>query len=73
MVGILLIKITKTKNIEGITYVNTESRADAFADDTTFSMSQKEDNLGYATKYLNNFHTISGLACNLDKTHTIPV
>ena len=73
MVEVLLIKITKTKNMEGVTYFKTESRAEAFADDTTLFMTRKESNLRYATQYINEFHTISGLACNLDKTNVIPV
>ena len=70
-----MIKITKTRKIEGVTYVNNESRAEAFADDTTLFMSRKESNLSYATKYINEFWTISGsgLASNLDKTNIIPV
>ena len=45
MVEVLLIKITKTKNMEGVTYFKTESRAEAFADDTTLFMTRKESNL----------------------------
>ena len=73
MVEVLLIKITKTKNIEGITYFKTESRAEAFADDTTLFMTRKESNLRFASRYINKFHSISGLACNMDKTNVIPV
>ena len=73
MVEILLIKITKSKNLEGVTYVNSESRAEAFADDTTLFMTRKESNLRNATAYINHFHSISGLACNIDKTNVIPV
>ena len=73
MVEILSIKIDKTQNLEGVTYVNSESCAEAFADDTTLFMSRKESNLRNATTYINKFHTISGLACNIDKTNVIPV
>ena len=73
MVEILLIKITNTKNITGITYATQESRAETFADDTTLFMERNEANLRNATKYIQHFHKISGLACNLDKTSVIPI
>ena len=73
MVEILLIKITSTKNITGITYGTKESRAETFADDTTLFMERTEENLRTATKYIQHFHKISGLACNLDKTSVIPI
>ena len=73
MVEILLIKITTTKNITGITYGTKESRAETFADDTTLFMERTEENLRTATKYIQHFHKISGLACNLDKTSVIPI
>ena len=73
MVEILLIKITSTKNITGITYATNESRAETFADDTTLFMERTEENLRNATKYIQHFHKISGLACNLDKTSVIPI
>ena len=73
MVEILLIKITRSKNISGIVYALNEAKAEAFADDTTLFMERTASDLQYATKYIQNFHTISGLACNLDKTNVIPV
>ena len=42
MVEILLIKISTTKNITGITYASKESRAETFADDTTLFMERSE-------------------------------
>jgi hypothetical protein len=36
-------------------------------------MQRSPENLRAATKYIKDFHTISGLACNLDKTHIIPI
>ena len=72
MVEILLIKNSKTRNIKGIIYALTEAKAEAFADDTTLFMICTSNNLRNATKYIQNFHTISDLACNLDKTHMIP-
>ena len=73
MVEILLIKINTTKNITGITYASKESRAETFADDTTLFMERSETNLRNATKYIHQFHKISGLACNIDKTSIIPI
>ena len=73
MVEILLIKITRTKNIKGIIYALTEAKAEAFADDTTLFMTRTKNNLIHATKYIQQFHRISGLACDLDKTHVIPL
>ena len=73
MVEILLLKINYTKNITGITYAHTESRSETFADDTTIFLERNEANLRNTTKYIKQFHTISGLACNLDKTVVIPV
>ena len=73
MVEILLIKITHTKNITGIKYATKESRAETFADDTTLFMERNEENLRNATKYIQQFHNISGLACNIDKTSVIPI
>ena len=71
MVEILLIKITTTKNITGITYATKEARAETFADDTTLFMTRTESNLRNAVKYIKHFHKISGLSCNLDKTSVI--
>ena len=73
MVKVLLIRITKNKNITGVVYGLTETKALAFADDTTLFMTRTSKNLRKSSKYIQNFHTISGLACNLDKTHIIPV
>jgi hypothetical protein len=73
MVEILLIKITKSKNIKGIVYALSEAEAEAFADITTLIMERSPENLRAAKKYIQDFHTISGLACNLDKTHVIPI
>ena len=66
MVEVLLIKITKTKNITGVTYALRDARAEAFADDITLFMKRCPNNLKYATKYITAFHKISGLACNID-------
>ena len=52
MVEILLIKITRTKNIKGIIYALTEAKAEAFADDTTLFMTRTKNNLIHATKYI---------------------
>ena len=73
MVEVLPIKISKTQNIEGVNYVNSESQPEPFADDKTLFMTRKDSNLCNATQYINEFHSISGLACNLDKTNLIPI
>ena len=73
MVEVLRIKITKSKNIEGIVYALSEAKAEAFADDTTLFMKRSPENLRAATKYIQQFHSISGLSCNLNKTHVIPI
>ena len=72
-VEILLLKINHSKNITGITYAQTESRSETFADDTTILLERSESNLLTATKYITQFHNISGLSCNLDKTVVIPI
>ena len=73
MVEILLIKINYTKNLTGITYASHESRSETFADDTTIFLTRTENNLRFAKKYLVDFHVLSGLACNIDKTVVIPL
>ena len=73
MVEILLIKINHTKNLKGITYAQHESRSETFADDTTVFIERNEHNLRNAVKYITQFHSISGLACNIDKTVVIPI
>ena len=73
MVDILLIKIPKSKNISGIVYALSEAKAEAFADDTTLFMKRTQKKLRAANKYIKDFHTISILECNHEKTHVIPV
>ena len=73
MVEMLLIKINHTKNLTGITYATHESRSETFADDTTIFLTRTENNLRFAKKYLVDFHTLSGLACNIDKSVLIPL
>ena len=73
MVEMLLIKINFSKNLKGITFATHESRSETFADDTTIFLERGEANLRTATKYIQNFYTISGLACNIDKTNIIPI
>ena len=73
MVEILLIKITKGKNIQGLVYALSEDKAEAFADATNLFMRRSPENLRAAKKYIQEFHSISGLSCNLDKTHVIPI
>ena len=49
MVEVLLIKITKSKNITGVVYALNEAKAEAFADDTTLFMKRTASNLLHAT------------------------
>ena len=73
MVEILLIKINYTKNLKGIRYAKKESRSETFADDTTVILERSEEYLRYAMKCLIDFHKLSGLQCNIDKTMVIPI
>ena len=73
MVEILLIKINYTKNLKGIRYAKRESRSETFADDTTVILERSEEYLRYALKCLVDFHKLSGLQCNIDKTMVIPI
>ena len=68
----LLNKITKSKNIQGVYISEQECKAQAFADDTTCLISKDENSLGMCIKYIENFKQISGLAANLNKTNVIP-
>ena len=72
MVEMLLIKINYSKKIKGITFATHESRSETFADNTTIFLERGEENLKNATKYIQNFYTISGLACNIEKNKYIP-
>ena len=67
MIEILLIKINHTENLTGITFALIESRSETFADDTTIFLERTD------TKYITQFHNISGLSCNLDKTVVVPI
>ena len=69
----VLIKINYSKNLKGITFATHESRSETFVDDTTIFLERGEDNLRTATKYIQNFYTISGLACNIEKTNIIQI
>ena len=72
-VEVLLIKLTSTKLITGITFGCTEGRAETFADDTTIYFERTPENLRNAIKCLQQFALISGLQCNLEKTSVIPI
>ena len=73
MVEILLLKINFTTNLTGITFAKQESRSETFADDTTIILQRTKNNLIFAKKYLTDFHSISGLSCNVEKTNVIPI
>ena len=71
-VEILLIKITKSKNIQGVKIGKKECKAQTFADDTTILIKRDEASLRASILYIEEFKLISGLAANLDKTNVIP-
>ena len=72
-VEILALKIKYTKNLTGITYAKREARAEIFADDLSAMVKWTEKNLRYFTSILVQFHSVSGLKYNLDKTFVVPV
>ena len=72
-VEILLIKITKSKNIIGLKHGSREIRAQTFADDTSLMIERTELSLRSCVRYINAFKDISGLSANLDKTKVIPI
>ena len=71
-VDILLLKITKSKNIKGVEMDGKECKAQTFADDTFLMIAREEESLRNCIKYIEDFKRISGLAVNLDKTNVIP-
>ena len=73
VVEILLIKITKSKNIKGLLLGTEEIRAQTFADDTTLTIERIERSLRACVRYIEGFRLISGLSANLDKTNVIPI
>ena len=72
-VEILLIKISKSKNIRGIPLGSSECRALAYADDTSFGILREEQSLRACMSYITHFHTLSGLSANIDKTKVVPL
>ena len=61
-VEILLIKITKSKNIQGVKIGKKECKAQTFADDTTILIKRDEASLRASILYIEEFKLISGLA-----------
>jgi hypothetical protein len=72
-VEILLLKITMTNKLEGVTFAKVESRCEAYADDTTIVIKRTEENLRNLVTIIKDFANISGLHANLEKTHVIPI
>ena len=70
---ILTLKINNTKIFKGITYAIQEARSELFANDLPPFLERNEENLRNFAKILDDFHTVSGLATNLDKTCLVPV
>ena len=71
-VEILLIKITKSKNIKGVQKGGKEGKAQTLADDTTILIDSNENSLRKSIQYIEEFKQISRLAANLDKTNVTP-
>ena len=72
-VEILLLKITQTDKLDGVTFAKVESRCEAYADDTTIVIKRTEENLRNLVTIIRDFAKISGLHANLEKTHVIPI
>ena len=72
-VEILLIKITNSRHIKGITLeTDEEIRAQTFADDTSLLIQRCITSLLAFVRYIEHFSKISGLHANLDKTKVVP-
>ena len=72
-VDILLIKITSSRHIKGITLENKEEiRAQTFADDTSLLIQRCIISLLACVRYIEHFSKLSGLNAILDKTKVIP-
>ena len=72
-VEILSLIINYTKHLKGVKYARKEARSELFADDLSGFLERDEKNLRNFARILNNFHKVSGLATNLDKTCVVPV
>merc|ERR1711940_205788 len=72
-VEMLLLKITETKTLEGVTWAKSQNRCEAYADDTTIIIKRSEQNLRNLVKIITDFATISGLHANLEKTSVTPI
>ena len=57
-----------TKHLRGVKYARKEARSELFADDLSGFLERDEKNLRNFARILTNFHKVSGLATNLDKT-----
>jgi hypothetical protein len=66
-VEILLLKISYTDSLEGLTFAKTEARSETYADDTTIIVKRSEANLRALIKIIKDFSKISGLHANLEK------
>ena len=72
-VEFLLMKITHTRSIEGLTFAKYDCRAETYADDTTIIIKRTEENLRNLIQIIQDFSLISGLHANLDKTSVTPL
>ena len=73
VVEILLIKIPKSKIINGLKLGSGEIRAQTFADDTTLTIERTELSLRSCVRYIDGYKLMSGLSANLDNTKVIPI
>ena len=66
-VEILLIKMTKSKNIKGVQMDGEECKAQTFADDTTLTIAREEKSPRNCIQYIEESKKIIRLAANLAK------
>ena len=69
-VEILLLKVTETNLLEGVTWAKGQNSCEAYPDDTTIIIKRSEQNLRNLVKIITDFAGISGLQVNLKKKTT---
>ena len=70
-VELLGVSVRIHKDLEGFKIRNTEHRISQFADDTNMFILNNERNLRLCMNILEEFHLISGLKINMDKTKVV--
>ena len=66
-----LVAVNNNDNIKGIKIDNMEYKILQYADDTTIFLDGTENSLSATLKLLDDFHKISGLKVNIDKTNAV--